>query len=191
MPILAKHVMPFLMERYRRENNILCIDVRFHEFKQLYDGRDPSPFYERDLDEDLVRYLVMSCEEIAHDEPIKIVMNEVQPISILQQKEDFVQALHSYFEHEVRSTDNELKYLFRQGRTSLAFGLSFLILCVFFAIKFFGDVAVMSRIIHEGLIIIGWVALWKPINIFLYEWWPFLRKKRVYKLLSTIKIEFK
>lgn len=191
MPILKKHVMSFLMERYRRENNILCIDVRFHEFKQLYDGRDPSPFYERDLDEDLVRYLVMSCEEIAHDEPIKIVMNEVQPTSSLQQKEDFVQALHSYFDHEVRSTDNELKYLFRQGRTSLAFGLSFLILCVFFAIKFVGEITIVSRVIYEGLIIIGWVALWKPINIFLYEWWPFLRKKRVYKLLSNIKIEFK
>ena len=179
------------MERYRRENNNFCIDVRFHEFKQLYDGRDPSPFDERDLDEDLVRYLVMSCEEIAHDNPIKLVMNEVQPISTLQQKEAFVQALHSYFEHEVRSTENELKYLFRQGRTSLVFGLIFLILCVFFAIKFVSDTTIVSRVIYEGLIISGWVALWKPINIFLYEWWPFLRKKRVYKLLSEIKVEFK
>lgn len=179
------------MERYRRENDTICIDVRFHEFKQLYDSRDPSPFYERDLDEDLVRYLVMSCEEISHDEPIKIVMNEAQPTATIQQKEHFTQALHSYFEHEVRSIDNELKYLFKQGRTSFIFGLIFLVLCIFLAIKFVGDVTVLSRAIHEGLVIMGWVGLWKPINIFLYEWWPFMRKKRVYKILTKTNVEFK
>lgn len=179
------------MERYRRENGIICIDVSFHEFKQLYDGRDPSPFYDRDLDEDLARYLVISCEELSQDQPIKIVMTESQPTNKQKHKDDFILALHRYFEHEVRATDNELKYLFKQGRTSLIFGLTFLIICVFLAVRFIGDMTILSRVIYEGLIIMGWVALWKPINIFLYEWWPFQRKKRVYKLLSSINVEFK
>lgn len=179
------------MERYRRENGKYCIDVSIRDFSQLYDGRDPSPFRDRDPDEDLVRYLVMSCEEIPHDQPIKIVMSVPPLQNQQQQQDDFITALHHYFEHEVRSTDNELKYLFKQGRFSLLFGLVFLVFFVFFAVKFVGEMTIFSRVVYEGLIIMGWVALWKPINIFLYEWWPFRRKKRVYKILSLIDIEFK
>lgn len=179
------------MERYRRENGVTCIDVSFRDFKQLYDGRDPSPFYERDLDEDLARYLVMSCEEIGREQDIKIVMKEDEPSQKTKHKDDFVHALHRYFEHEVRATENELKHLFKQGRSSLIFGLVFLILCVSLAVKFVGEESVLNRAFFEGLIITGWVALWKPLNIFLYEWWPFRRKKRVYTILSQIKIEFR
>lgn len=179
------------MERYRRDNNKYCIDLSFREFKQLYDGRDPSPFHERDLDESLVRYLVMSCEEIPRDQPVKIVLTTPPLQSEQQQQHDFILALHQYFDHEMRSTNNELKYLFKQGRLSFLFGLSFLMFCVFLAVRFVGDATVLGRVIYEGLIIMGWVALWKPINIFLYEWLPYIRKKRVYKLLSNIEIEFR
>lgn len=179
------------MERYRQENNTFCIDVSFHEFKQLYDGRDPSPFQERDLDENLVRYLVMGCEEIPRDQPIKIVMIAPDLKSETQQKDDFILALHQYFDHEVRLTNNELKYLFKQGRVSFLFAFSFLTFCIFLAVKFAGDSSIFNKVLYEGLSIMGWVALWKPLNIFLYEWWPYVRKKRVYKLLATIQVEFK
>ena len=179
------------MGRYRKENGFNCIDLTARDFRQLYDSRDPSPFHERDLDEDLVHYLVMSCEEIKHEEPLKIVVNSPQLLGETQQLSDFILAFHQYFEHELWATKNELHNLFRQGRVSLLFGLLFLMICVFGAIRFVGDVNVFNRVIHEGLIIMGWVALWKPINIFLYEWWPYRRKMRVYKRLSEVKIEFK
>ena len=179
------------MGRYRKENGFNCIDLTARDFRQLYDSRDPSPFHERDLDEDLVHYLVMSCEEIKHEEPLKIVVNSPQLLSETEQLNDFILAFHQYFEHELWATKNELHNLFRQGRVSLLFGLLFLMICVFGAIRFVGDVNVFNRVIHEGLIIMGWVALWKPINIFLYEWWPYRRKMRVYKRLSEVKIEFK
>lgn len=179
------------MERYRKDNGKYCVDVSVREFKQLYDSRDPSPFHERDLDENLGRYLIMSCEEIDEGEPVKVVINSPQLLSEQQQQHDFILAFHQYFEHEVRAVDNELKNLFRQGRVSFLFGLIFLIICVFLAIQFAGDMKIFNRVIYEGLIIMGWVALWKPINIFLYEWWPYRRKMRVYKRLAEISIEFR
>lgn len=179
------------MERYRKENGNYCIDLSFREFKQLYDSRDPSPFQDRDLDENLAHYLVMSCEEIPKDQPIKMVLSSPRFVDEVQQKNDFIAALHHYFEHEERKTDNELKFLFRQGRTSFLFGLVFLFICIFIAVRFAREQTVFSQVVYEGLIIMGWVALWKPINIFLYEWWPYLRKKRVYKILSSVPVEFK
>ena len=41
-----------------------------------------------------------------------------------------------------------------------------------------------SRIVDEGLLILGWVAMWKPLELLLYDWWPGLRKKRTYDFLE-------
>ncbi|HEX9126930.1 MAG TPA: hypothetical protein VF948_11040 [Methylomirabilota bacterium] len=40
----------------------------------------------------------------------------------------------------------------------------------------------VSEIVAEGLLIVGWVAMWRPLEIFLYEWWPIHRRCRVFEL---------
>ena len=35
----------------------------------------------------------------------------------------------------------------------------------------------LTRYFEEGLIIISWVANWKPLEIFLYDWWLVLRTR--------------
>jgi hypothetical protein len=30
----------------------------------------------------------------------------------------------------------------------------------------------LGQVFREGLIITGWVAMWKPLEIYLYDWWP-------------------
>ena len=43
--------------------------------------------------------------------------------------------------------------------------------------------------LREGLIIAGWVAMWRPMEIFLYEWWPLLRTGQLYEKLSRMRVE--
>jgi hypothetical protein len=33
------------------------------------------------------------------------------------------------------------------------------------------------------------VANWKPIEIFLYDWWPLLRRRNLYRRLSEASVE--
>jgi hypothetical protein len=49
----------------------------------------------------------------------------------------------------------------------------------------------LSIVIREGLIIAGWVAMWRPMEIFLYEWWPLRRKGRLYQKLSRMHVEIR
>ena len=28
------------------------------------------------------------------------------------------------------------------------------------------------EVFREGLLIVGWVAMWRPLEVFLYDWWP-------------------
>ena len=50
-----------------------------------------------------------------------------------------------------------------------------------------GDNA-MTRVLQESLLIGGWVAMWRPLEIFLYDWWPIVGQRRVYELLSRIPV---
>ena len=48
-----------------------------------------------------------------------------------------------------------------------------------------------SRFTEEGFIILGWVANWKPIEIFLYEWWPLARRRDLYRSLAVANVELR
>jgi hypothetical protein len=45
------------------------------------------------------------------------------------------------------------------------------------------------RFVEEGLLIIGWVAMWRPLELLLYDWWPQLRRKRTYDNLACMRVE--
>jgi len=46
-----------------------------------------------------------------------------------------------------------------------------------------------AAIVRESLTIAGWVAMWRPMQIYLYDWWPLLRRSRVYAKLSQMPVE--
>ena len=46
-----------------------------------------------------------------------------------------------------------------------------------------------ARIIQEGLTIGGWVAMWRPLQIYLYDWWPLLEERKVMERLSRMQVE--
>ena len=90
-----------------------------------------------------------------------------------------------------RLTRFELRELFRIGRASLAVGLAMLCLCIVLGAEFSSRVGetYASRFLGEGLIILGWVANWRPIQIFLYDWWPLARRRALYARLARATVE--
>jgi hypothetical protein len=51
----------------------------------------------------------------------------------------------------------------------------------------------ISALIRESIVIGGWVAMWRPLEIFLYDWWPILAERKLFDRLSAapIQIRFK
>ena len=85
----------------------------------------------------------------------------------------------------------ELRALLGKGRASLVIGLAVLGLCLIGADLLSGNAtSTLVQLSKEGLLIGGWVAMWRPIRIFLYEWWPIARKCRIYRNLarSTVQV---
>ena len=79
--------------------------------------------------------------------------------------------------------------LLRRGHSVLAIGLLFLAFCLVLS----GMAAKLSppalaKVLAEGLIIVGWVAMWKPLELFLYDWWPLRKEWRDLQRLSQMRV---
>ena len=47
----------------------------------------------------------------------------------------------------------------------------------------------LAVVLQESLAIGGWVAMWGPLDILLYEWWPVRAEVRLYDRLSAMAVE--
>lgn len=176
---------------YNRENDTYLIEIRLHNIQQLFNSLDPSPFLEKDLDEDAEAYIVQSVSDFSLKTPLKLVFY------LPKQAQDEVtqilpEAIHNYFDYKENNAARELRHTLRQGRASLIIGLLFLVLCISLSkiITIFSN-GTVANILTEGLLIVGWVAMWRPLEICLYDWWPIYINQQVYKKLTSIKIDIR
>jgi hypothetical protein len=149
------------------------IEVRVSELKQLFNAIDPSPFRERDLDPDAEDFITDWAREAPPSAAFGLVVYLDRPAGMPDEPAELREAVHEFFRHRAELSRRRLRELFRRGRTSLVIGLSALGVSLA-AGNFVGRVANphLAEILKEGLLIGGWVAMWRPIEIFLYDWWP-------------------
>ena len=155
---------------------------------QLFDERDPSPFRERDLDDDAVRYLVSSYRELPSSSSGPMIALYFATMAGFDAP-TIGNAIRSHFLYESELKRRELHYSFEQGLISLVIGLTFLFICTYGGrlLGTDGDDALRS-LVHEGLFIMGWVAMWKPISTFLYEWWPIRADQKALREIAELEI---
>lgn len=169
------------------EDQCLKVSLRVRSVEQIFDVRDPAPFREKDLDDDFARYLILAVKSHPNAEHVEI--NIHSPSNTPQfSAHDLDDAIKTYFNFEASSVTQDLKSMLNDGRTSLMLGLAFLITCESIAFFLIKDTGVFGAAIKQGLTVIGWVALWKPVNTFLYEWWPLRRRRVLLKKLEAAKV---
>ena len=98
-------------------------------------------------------------------------------------------AVHNYFHFRAVQVGRDLRYTLKFGSASLAIGILFLFACLSLREFLFPWLGTRSQILDEGLLIIGWVALWRPLEVFLYDWWPIRRKQALLRRLAVIPID--
>jgi hypothetical protein len=156
---------------------------------QLFNSMDPSPFIEKDLDDDAEEFIVSWAQEFPLNAPVTLTIYlEQWPAG--DPEELIKTAVHNHFAHRAEITDLEFKRLLKQGQTSLFIGLAFLSVCLVLSKVLLGHEAdTWAAIVREGLTIAGWVAMWRPMQIYLYDWWPLRRRGRIYAKLSYMPVE--
>lgn len=160
------------------------------ELRQLFDCMDPSPINERNLDSAAAEHII----DAAREAPAKAVLG--LRVQLGREPDDpaastiLSSAVREYFERRGASKRREFRRLMRSGRRALVVGLIFLAVAIGLAQWF--DTWISdegrARLVSESLVIGGWVALWRPMEIFLYDWWPLLADARLFDRLTAMPV---
>lgn len=166
------------------------IELRLRELNQLFDSFDPAPFHEKDLDRDAEEFIVSWAREYPVDAPLVFRLHLPRDQQRLQPERTVQDAIGNYFAYRASLARLEVRRTLQLGRTSLIVGILFLVGCMVArtVLRGLGD-GEWLRVVQEGLLIIGWVAMWRPLELLLYDWWPQLRRKRTYDNLSRMRVE--
>jgi hypothetical protein len=167
------------------------LELRLRELAQLFNSLDPAPFLDRDLAREAEEYIESWAMDYPTGSRLHIHVHlQKAPTETEPDPEKLIsEAIHHYFAYKGELARRELRRLLDQGRESLLIGLAFLAACLL------GATAVdqyatggLQKFGRESLTIAGWVAMWRPIQIFLYDWWPINRRRRIYGALAHAQV---
>lgn len=164
------------------------IEVRIDELADLLDERDPTPVPGRSLNPYINEFVTSWAYELPSDADLSLVVHvpsRVDPGAATWAEA----AVRAAFAVEAESEVRALKDLFRGGRIALMFGLLALVGFVTVS-RILANATGFLEILREGLAVAGWVALWRPLEIYLYDWWPIRRSIRTYRRLEAADIAF-
>lgn len=165
------------------------IEVRVAELQQLWNVMDASPFRERDLDPDAEEFIVGWAREAPRGARPALLVKLSRAPGPDDDAAMLRDAIHGFFTHRAKVTRAKLSQLLRGGRVSLVVGLSFLVATVglgsLVASTLGGH---LGEFIQQGLAICGWVAMWRPLEIFLYGWWPIRSEAGLFDRLSVMPV---
>ncbi|MCY1126215.1 hypothetical protein OU426_05050 [Frigidibacter sp. RF13] len=167
------------------------IDLSVARTEALFESLDPSPFHERDLDPKALAYIVGWAREAASDATFLLRIHMPAPEAARADAGEIGRAIRQNFTDWTTSAERDRREQFRLGRIYLVVGLTMLTLCLLARRALpgiLGD-SPLTQLLGEGLAILGWVSNWRPIETFLYDWWPLYRTARLYRRLALSEIQ--
>jgi hypothetical protein len=106
--------------------------------------------------------------------------------------ENTTDALQRYCQFKVRQNKRAMVALRRQALMALLLGTLFLVSGLLLS-QFLERVTflptLLSTLFSDGFVIAFWVILWRPVDFFLFELWPYWREDRIYKHMMAMEID--
>lgn len=144
------------------------IDIPVQRLDQLFIPPATAPFHERALNWDAETHIVERAGELGSKKPLRLVIHA--PEMAATQAAAVRDAIHAHFRlaHAQRR---------RRYRRRMRLGVQTLVAACFVLSATLVLRALLGTIeqgpgllaVGEGLLIIGWVAMWRPIEVLLYE----------------------
>jgi hypothetical protein len=175
---------------YTREGDTVLIEIKLTDIMEIFDSFDPSPFYKKVLDANAAQYIREAVTDFPFRQKMKLVIHipggDLSHMASLE----LDKTIRNHFQYRAIQAQREIRETLLGGRISLMIGLAFIILVmsINFALAGLPD-SLLNQTIHSSLLIVGWVAMWQPINTFLYAWWPIRRKQRIFEKISGMEVQ--
>jgi len=165
------------------------IEMHLAELKLLFNAMDHSPLPEKDLDPKAEEFIVSWARSARRDAQFALRVY-VDRLSEPAEAGGVPAAVHEFFRQRSLSARRRLSQLFRVGRTSLLIGVVCLTVAIAVArlVENAASGVEFGALLRESILIGGWVAMWRPLEIFLYDWWPILAERKLFDRLTVMPV---
>jgi len=147
-----------------------------------------SLFYgRRMLNADAEAFIIEETKRIPRDQVISLKI--CLPKDDCSRGDEITASVQQHFCYRKEKAKTQLRETLRFGWRSLLMGLSFVAVLVFLMLVFDKLLPKSFSIsFRELLIILGWVALWRPVELLLYEWRTFQHEFELFGRIEEAKI---
>ena len=161
---------------------IKCLD-------EILSTSDTASYQKRILKEDIEEFIVEEAGSFTRQSRFNLKIYLPTEEADLESKVE--SAVHKHFAYLREKSLKQLKGTPKLGWRSLL--IAFLFLGVIISLTELGGQLFPENglvlTVRESLIILGWVAFWRPAELLLYEWYPFKRDAELYGRLSESNIQ--
>jgi hypothetical protein len=174
----------------RRRNASRTIDIRLDRAEELFHTLDPHARWHRHIDQRVEDFLVEEARRLPRRAPICVRLFVVSKEPQTARLTDVGHALRAHFSYRARLENERLHDLLLRGAISLAVGLLVLAVCLRIG-PWIGSYTkeTTGNFVDTAFQIIGWAANWRPVEIFLYDWWPIAEDRRLFRRLAGAQVE--
>jgi hypothetical protein len=171
------------------KTDTVAVELRLDRIPRLYNSLDPAPFHEKELEAAADAYIVGSAEDAGG--PIRLVIMLPDHELARPEAQQVPASIRHHFELRRDSERRLLRSMWWRGRMALLIGVVFLALCLIARSLLLASSSTAAHIVAEGLLIVGWVAMWGPLDVFLYGWWPIWSRYRLFDRLTRLEVEMR
>lgn len=162
------------------------ISISLSSVDGLFDAGG-SPVIQPHIHPDAAAWILEEARE--HTAKSGYLLEVRVPSGDLSRTDEVESAIQSYFQSQARYADREFQEVLRKGLASLV--RAFLVIAVLVVLAEFLQSLGTGRfygLLGESLVIIGWVTLWAPLELLLFERHRIRRRRNTAHRLSAAKV---
>jgi hypothetical protein len=163
------------------------IAMRVDRLAQLYDALDPAPFHEKSLNADVEAYLLDCAGEMPLSQPLALALSG--PDAIGSEISSIAAAVHAHFRYLLAQARRQWLWKSRIAKGATAAGALVLVATV--VLRGLLEIATPAAgALTEGLLVLGWVALWRPIEHLVFDQFDHRARCGLLAKLSRMPLRF-
>lgn len=175
---------------YRKENGHVLIELNLSTISQLFHTLDPSPFHQKELDPEAERYIVDIVDDFPKETEFRIVAYLPEALANSREAREIPVAIRNHFQYRALMQQQLFRERSRYGKFTVIVGLVFLAIATMasYAVSLYFVNSIMAQFAAKALEVAGWVAMWEPVTVHLYQLWPIVKQKRIYEKIAGLDI---
>ena len=162
------------------------IELRIDRLEQLFDSLDPAPFHAKALDPNADAYLRDSAGERSSLRNLSISIHG--PAMLASCVEDIASGIHAHYKLASQQAERRHRRKRRVGSVALFAGTAILIFALFLRTWVVTIGGSLGEVLAEGLLILAWVALWRPIETIGFDSWESRQERRLLSALAKVPV---